>query len=249
MRLAADTVEPLPPPLTRDLIAQLGLRGLSCGCGTLLHEGWLNTDVARFATADGASTAPGRIALVNGCHYLEHDATTPFPVDDKTFDWVHSEHFIEHITPAEAIDWLAEMRRLLKPGGYLRLSTPDLRRYAEGYLDEGGTFFAEHRRQLNLMLARLLRTRPRSLRAYLPGEDDIPDRRAFIFNQIFLLPTWGHKWIYDLDELRHAARRAGFSGDAVVERAFGEGTDPVVVALDAPAHLDESLYAEIHSER
>ncbi len=249
IRLDAERVEQLPAPLGRAVIDEAGLRGLSCGCGTRLQDGWLNSDIAQYVAQNGSATSPGRVALVQDCHYLQHDATMPFPIEDEAFDWVHSEHFIEHINPAQGIAWLGDMHRLLKPGGHIRISTPDLGKYVEGYSDPEGEFFAEHRRRLDPMLAGLLnppRKNPQHLgQAYFEGGSEVPSRRAFIFNQIFLLPVWGHKWIYDLDELRHAATRAGFSPEEVVEAGYQIGRAPEVLALDAPVHSDESVYVEL----
>ena len=106
-----------------------------------------------------------------------------------------------------AIAWLREIRRLLRPGGFLRLSTPDLRRYVEGYLDPEGSFFAEHRE--------VLRQIPKF------RESGVPDRRGFMVNQIFRY--FEHQWIYDLEEIRAAAAAAGFDPDAVTECSFQAG--------------------------
>jgi hypothetical protein len=42
------------------------------------------------------------------------------------------------------VAWLAEMRRLLAPGGVLRISTPDLEKYVRGYLRAGDGRTAEN---------------------------------------------------------------------------------------------------------
>ena len=57
---------------------------------------------------------------------------------------VMAEHFIEHISFADAVKFLAEVRRLLKPGGTLRLSTPDLAIYAAAFFDPAQRFYQEH---------------------------------------------------------------------------------------------------------
>ena len=60
-------------------------------------------------------------------YYLPHDSVEPYPFRDETFEWAFAEHFIEHLTVDETVGWLKEMKRLLKPGGLFRISTPDLR--------------------------------------------------------------------------------------------------------------------------
>jgi SAM-dependent methyltransferase len=75
-----------------------------------LIPGWFNTDLL-----------PTRSEVV----YL--DATRRFPFKNNTFDYVHSEHMIEHIEYDSALFMLRECIRLLRPGGKIPMSTPDLR--------------------------------------------------------------------------------------------------------------------------
>src|SRR5919198_3592341 len=123
-----------PPPFGSDLIQSLGLRTLHCGCAERLIRGWLNTDLIPITAADRSSRSePGLLARVDGERFfLQHDATEPFPIADASFDWVYAEQFIPVLTPFEAVALLAEARRLLKPGGLVRISTPDLRKYVTG---------------------------------------------------------------------------------------------------------------------
>ena len=78
------------------------LRKLHIGAGTLTLEGWLNTDVHPA----GAS------------NYL--DATKRFPIADGTFDYVFSEHMIEHVPYCSGMTMLAECFRIARPGGKIR---------------------------------------------------------------------------------------------------------------------------------
>src|SRR5512145_1286951 len=92
------TLELLPEeaPFSGELMQRLGLRGLQCGSGPKLVQGWLNTDMVHITAKDDRETARGRIAALDGSlYYLEHDATEAFPFQDESFDWVYSEHFIE----------------------------------------------------------------------------------------------------------------------------------------------------------
>src|SRR5437588_9803367 len=130
-----DTIEVLPhePPLPATRMEELSLRGLHCGCSRRLSRDWMNTDQLHLRARDGSETQFGCLSRVNGfLYYLEFDSTEPYPFEDASFEWAHAEHFIEHLKLEETIAWLTEVRRVLRPGGLLRLSTPDLRRYAEG---------------------------------------------------------------------------------------------------------------------
>ena len=217
------------PPITRDWLSEHGLRGLDCGCGRNPTAGWLNVDVRPFGGPDGSRTTRGRVTLLDGTFYfLEQDVRDTLPIEDASFDWIYSSHLIEHLRQEKVIEVLGQLRRLLKPDGLLRLSTPDLRRYIEGYVDPERRFFAEHRRRL----------------ASIPVfEGGVPDRPGWMVNQVFY--NWGHRWIYDLGEIRYVAEQAGFDASSVVETGYREGREPAVWALDPEGRDDVSLYVEI----
>src|SRR5512141_2363042 len=82
---------------------------LHLGCGVHPLSGWLNSDLE--------PNDPAVIRL---------DATQRFPFTDAAFDYIFSEHMIEHLPAAGAGSMLAECFRTLKPGGTVRISTPDL---------------------------------------------------------------------------------------------------------------------------
>jgi predicted SAM-dependent methyltransferase len=178
---------------------------------------------------DGRESEPGVISRAKGgYHYLQHDSTEPYPIEDESFDWAYSEHFIEHLEPDAAIAWLAEVGRVLKPGGIMRVTTPNLTRYVRAYVDRGDPFYEANREALA------------KLRVYQGQE--VPDRRAWMVNGIFY--NWGHRWIYDFGELRHALGEAGFDRDSVTEHSFSEGSVSEVAALDGEGRAHESIYVE-----
>ena len=229
-----DTIEVLPhePPFPAAFVQELGLRGIHCGSARRLVPGWVNTDRMHLKAWDETETAPGRLACAEGTlHYLEFDSREPYPFEDGSFEWAHAEHFIEHLELDEVIAWLTDVRRILKPGGHVRLSTPDLRRYIEGYLDPGNGFFAEHRSRLS------------GMRAF--RETSVPDRAGWMVNQIFY--RWGHRWIFDFDEIRFAAEQAGFDPAGVIQQSFGEGKVAEVAAMDIESRNDESIYVELNT--
>jgi predicted SAM-dependent methyltransferase len=215
------------PPWGRSLLRRHGIRGLHCGCGPRLQPGWVNTDRSPAPGPKGWREPEHRLVRV-GAHYyyLRHDATRRFPFDDQSFDWVYSEHFLEHVTRREGVAWLREVRRLLAPGGVARITTPDLARYIEGYSDPQGRFFAQHARRLEEIVSK-----------------PVPKSRAWMVNQIFF--AWGHRWVYDFDELREAATEAGFSHVGVRRREFRDSAVRELAAMDQERRSDESLYVEL----
>ena len=100
-----------------------GLRILEIGCGrgTLLNE--LR---ARGLDAVGVDTSADRLAETRaryGPLPVQQVAGTTLPYDDATFDLVLSFDAFEHIADSDA--HLAEVRRVLRPGGSYLLQTPN----------------------------------------------------------------------------------------------------------------------------
>jgi predicted SAM-dependent methyltransferase len=221
LELAADAL-----PVTRQDFHDIGLTGIEFAAFRTKHPSGLSTDLAGLR-ADGAATEPGHIYQADGASYFTQlDIAEPLPFADECVDWVYAEHLIEHVPPLTGIGWLTEVRRILAPGGLLRLTTPDLAKYVSGYVSDNG-FFAKHRRRL------------RSMRVGPP----MPERRAFMFNQVFYL--YGHRWLYDADELRYVLVRAGFEESSIRIHAFREGARPDVAALDTTIRSDETIYVEV----
>lgn len=65
---------------------------------------------------------------------INSDLRRPLPFADNTFDSIYSYHVSEHLTPEENLFLFKEMYRILRVGGVLRISTPDLEFKAREYL-------------------------------------------------------------------------------------------------------------------
>ncbi|HUP06438.1 MAG TPA: methyltransferase domain-containing protein [Caldimonas sp.] len=98
---------------------------LNLGCGPHPVPGWLNAD---RQPADGVD--------------LCGDIRAGLALADDAVDCVVAIHFLQDLA-WDAIDpALREMRRVLRPGGMLRLAVPDLDRAIDAYRrGEGGYFF------------------------------------------------------------------------------------------------------------
>jgi hypothetical protein len=99
------------------LISQGRLIKLYCGAGLVPRPGFINLDRVMMAP---------RFALSNPEQYFIFPfVDQAWPVPDNCVDYIFHEEFIEHISQLKQIGFLAETRRVLKPGGWHRVNTPN----------------------------------------------------------------------------------------------------------------------------
>lgn len=161
------------------------IKKLQLGSGSNLVMGWLNTDYIPSA---------GRIHL---------DASEPFPFPDNCFDYVFSEHSIEHIHYLEAKAMFEQCYRVLKSGGRIRIATPNLDVYA-GLLKEN---LSELERDcMSHFFNEWIAIGFQDAKNYKPISNT--PSAAFVLNDIFY--NYGHRFIYDYQTLSELMREAGF---------------------------------------
>jgi predicted SAM-dependent methyltransferase len=89
--------------------------------------------------ASGAHKLPGWVNIdIVGMHpdlYWNLRRGIPFP--DGSAEAVFLEHFLEHLTYSDVLDILDECRRVLAPGGKIRVGVPDFGRYMRSYAGDG----------------------------------------------------------------------------------------------------------------
>lgn len=93
------------------------LLNLACGSKVSRYGDWTNVDFQ--SPADGV---------------IEMNILRGLGFPDATFDAVYSAQFIEHLTPDEGEKVLRDVVRVMKPGGVIRLVTPDLEELSRTYL-------------------------------------------------------------------------------------------------------------------
>lgn len=146
---------------------------LNVGCGTDYKKGWINID----------NNSDENITKLD----LNWDLRNPLPFADESVDYIFNEHFIEHLTVDEGKAAVQDFMRVLKPGGVLRMATPDLEVTVDKYI--------------NLPLSKDPTIRRFGL--------EFIKTRAERLNISFR--WWGHKWLYDWEELSRRIEEAGFS--------------------------------------
>ena len=155
---------------------QHNVHGLHIGCGKNPIPNFLNADISPVSDV-----------------VLRLDATRPFPFESGSFDYIFSEHMIEHISYDEGLHMLRECYRVLKKGGIIRISTPDLAHIA-----------ALTREGLTELESRYVEW---SIGQFLPkasGNDP-----AFVVNNFFR--DWGHQFIYTYRTLAASLEQCSFT--------------------------------------
>ena len=167
------------------------VKKLNVGCGYNILSDWLNVD---------AEPKPGAIYL---------DGGKPWPYPSNSFAAVLAEHVIEHVPKPDGIKFLSEAFRVLEPGGYLRIVTPDLTFLMRLACDD-------------LVDAKAYLT---ALRTYhrlsvLTNCDAV--------NLAFY--SYGHRYLYTTSELRASLESAGFID--IVENRAGQPQHAIFVGAE-----------------
>lgn len=92
------------------------VRRLHWGCGPITPYGWVNSDL---------QAGPGIDVVA--------DIRAGLPLPDDSFDYVVSIHALPELAYSDLDRALSELRRVLKPGGVLRLALPDLDKAIAAY--------------------------------------------------------------------------------------------------------------------
>jgi predicted SAM-dependent methyltransferase len=184
------------PKLINQYLASHPVRKVQIGCGENVLEGWLNCDLD--------PKADDVVAV---------DVTQRFPFEDRQFDYLFSEHVIEHFDYLVGKQILQECFRVLKPNGKVRIVTPGLAflvgLYAEKksdlqkrYIDWAAKSFVDYA------------TEPRA---------------AFVINNFFYC-DWGHRFIYDEETLGELMSACGFANITYCQ--LGQSEDPQLAGLE-----------------
>ncbi len=70
----------------------------------------------------------------NKSNVLEYNLLKGIPSEDNVYDMVYHSHVLEHFSELDGFTFIRECYRVLKPGGIIRISIPDLEKIAANYL-------------------------------------------------------------------------------------------------------------------
>lgn len=193
---------------------------LHVGCGAIWVPGWLN-----IGLLPSWMQPYGAVRNRDGALVLSLDISRGLPLDDARLEQVYASHFIEHLTFDKALAFLAECHRVLRPGGRIRLTCPDLELWARKYLEKDTAFLETYERSS---------AAGRKLPAlHTPGQ--------ILMSQ---LHGWKHRWGYDAESLCEALERSGFR-DAK-QRGYHDSEFSDIEQLEpaTPIRLLETLCVE-----
>jgi SAM-dependent methyltransferase len=207
---------------------------VNVGCGATPTPGWINFDnsfsirLARFPALSAALQSLGLLPtssaeltqLGRSGDVRFANASARIPCADGTASVVYSSHMIEHLDRSQARTFLAEVRRVLRPGGVVRIAAPDLSRLVSEYLENGDA--------------------DRFISGSHLGLDRYSGLKSWL--KWTLVGPRHHLWMYDGESLARLIGAAGFAEAAVVPAGSTRIAEPG--QLDLWERASESVYVE-----
>ena len=180
------------------------IRKLHIGCGDHLLDGWLNVDLFPESPI-----------------VLHLDATEPFPFGNEEFDFVFSEHMIEHVSYAQGAHMLSECYRIMRNNGKIRISTPDLAFLIALYKEGKSDLQKEYMKW--------------ATDQFIGSAPSCAD--TFVINNF--VRDWGHQFIYDEKTMAAALKKAQFS--RVTRCDLGESEEDALRNLENKQRMPEAF--------
>jgi predicted SAM-dependent methyltransferase len=181
---------------------------------------------------------------------LRHNLKKGIPFPDQSVDGVYHSHLLEHLDYDVAPIFLAEVKRVLKPGGVHRIVVPDLEFEARRYLESldkalAGTGTSDdHELNLHLLINQMVRRESW-------GTSQRAGFRRWTENALLgdaRKRGETHQWMYDRVSLPAALSKAGFIDPKVVSYNTSSIEDWAGYLLDQDESGTEyrpgSLYVE-----
>jgi SAM-dependent methyltransferase len=210
---------------------------VNVGCGRSPTAGWKNYDNSwsvRLARRPVLALLLGKLGMLKEGEKLFiadakrlgvrwADVTRKIPEPDGSVEVLYSSHMVEHLDRAQAARFLNEARRVLAPGGIIRLAVPDILFHVENYLrHKDADKFVEDTR-----LSR-----------------ESPEGSKTLWKKLRYLAVGDrhHQWMYDGESLCRLLSSAGFKDPRVMEPGTTRIQEPG--PLDLLERVPESVFVE-----
>ena len=185
------------------------LRYLDLGCGRNTHENFINLDCLWHPSVD-----------------VCWDITRGLPFPNASMKGIFTEHCLEHFPLTVGMQILRELRRLLEPGGVIRIVVPNGQMYLEIYAQQ-----TLGKSEIRFPFQELESFQ----NLYSP---------ILSVNRVFYQDRespFGHRAMFDSDLLGKLLALAGFVN--IGQTCFYKSRDDCL-AIDTPSRSCESLYME-----
>ncbi len=180
---------------------------LNLGSFTHMFHGWTNIDQVPLQP----------FARNEGYRFIQWNLADPLPYVDGVVSKIFCSHVLEHFTYSDGLNILKDWRRVLAPGGVIRLAVPSLyrltRMYTDGNLDD-----------LNEVCGF--------------EAEKMSDAQRFYE----LLIGGDHRSAYDASTLYDALQQAGFHN--IKQCTFNRGRDPALLRETIDQYPELSLFME-----
>jgi SAM-dependent methyltransferase len=234
---------------------------LNLGCGTRTSAAAVNIDWAipvrlkasRYGDKVAAVVLNGERRLLYQSmsgEVMKHDLRTGIPFDTGSVDAVYHSHVFEHIDRDAIPGFLAEVRRVLRPGGVHRIVVPDLEQNIRDYLasmesiDRGQADPATHDQYVAAFVEQMVRRAAAGSAAQRPLRRRVEN--ALLGDARKRGET--HQWMWDRLNLAAVLTEAGFEKPTIVDYRTSAIPDWQGTGLDQEPDGSEyrpgSLYVE-----
>jgi len=197
---------------------------INLGCGTHMHPAWNNLDLSVYARLRRHMWLVFLLrwlGLISPERFAQFSEVEPdiilwnlqrgTPFEDKTFDVVYHSHLLEHIDREDALAFLAECHRVLRPGGVIRVVVPDLEKWASAYTYSLSmrlveNCIEEHEQIMASLLIQLVQREPTTRKMQKP----VVRWLEHVLLGDSAKVGWQHRWMYDRLTLKALLGKAGF---------------------------------------
>lgn len=215
-------------------------RYINIGAGDFYHPYWHNLDTPNEYYADWQK---GRLQIL-----YDLTSTSSLPFDANTIQVAYTSHVIEHINNEDVQHLFREVYRCLQPGGYFRITCPDIDLEYDAFCRNDKSFWKEanaygvfntsiEQSFLDHFASSLTMTHPDSIKKLTDAEvHDLflnsPKEQAldYIISQIPTEMQKGHpgdhiNW-FNVNKLTRLLRDAGFNN--IYESRYGQSKTPIL---------------------